>query len=116
LGAAYAFWFGAALEQDREQFVASGFPPDEDFGTPQDRWLENDFYGLLHWFYGDAGNIRNQHLSRLTPSKVARALETAGFAIVRMTEPEALNIVVVATKADHHDTDSAYGHDHSQSR
>jgi SAM-dependent methyltransferase len=98
LGAAYGFWFGAILEEDREAFVAAGFPADEDFGNPADRWLDRDFYALLHWFYGDVGNIRNQHLSRITPSALANSLAEAGFDVAKMTAPEAVNIAVVAVK------------------
>ena len=98
LGAAYAFWFGAILEQEREDFVAGGFPPDEDFGNPKDNWIERDFYGLMHWFYGDPGNVRNQHMNRMTPSVIVDALKEAGFLVVKTTRPEAINIAVVARK------------------
>lgn len=98
LGAAYGFWFGAILEEDREAFVTAGFPADEDFGNPADRWLDRDFYALLHWFHGDVGNIRNQHLNRITPSALANSLAEAGFDVVKMTAPEAVNIAVVAAR------------------
>jgi|GEM_PF-3290089 len=99
LGAAYAFWFGAVIEQERDEFVAGGFPADEDFGNPKDNWIERDLYGLMHWLYGDVGNVRNQHLNRITPSMLAGSLQQAGFTIVKMTRPEAINIAVVARKA-----------------
>lgn len=98
LGAAYAFWFGAILEAGHDDFVTLGFPEDEDFGNPEDTWMEKDFYGLLHWFYGDVGNIRNQHLNRLTPSGIENRLRQAGFSIAKMSDPEAINLVVVARK------------------
>ena len=98
LGASYAFWFDPILEDNREEFIALGFPPDEDFGNPLDAWLHKDFYGVLHWFYGDVGNIENQHLSRLTPTILRNFVEKAGFQILRMTKPESINLVLVALK------------------
>ena len=98
LGVSYGFWFGIELEQERERFVELGFPVDEDFGNPADRWVEKDFYGLLHWFYGDVGSIENQHLSRLTPTRLRQLVESAGFKITLMSAPEAANIVLVALK------------------
>lgn len=98
LGAAYAFWFEPILEGDREAFVTCGFPGDETFGDPRDGWLHKDLHGLLHWFYGEVGNPENEHLSRITPSWLQLQLETAGFHIKKMTQPETLNIVVIAGK------------------
>lgn len=100
LGVALGFWLGLVLEEDHREFVALGFPEDEDFGNPADRWVERDFFGLLHWLYGDMGNARNQHLTVITPSKIERSIVRAGFDILRMTRPEAANIVVVARKTD----------------
>ena len=98
LGASFGFWFEPVLEGDRNEFIALGYPPDESFGNPEDKWLHKDLFGLLHWFYGDMGNIENQHLNIITPSKLKRCLEVAGFEILKMTEPEALNITLVAKK------------------
>lgn len=98
LGSSYGFWFEPILEQDKSEFVACGFPADETFGDPADRWMHKDLFGLLHWFYGDMGNIRNQHLNIITPSKIKGAVEKAGFNILKMTNPEATNIVIVARK------------------
>jgi len=98
LGAAYAFWFEPIIEDQKDDFIRLGFPSDEDFGNPADRWLHKDLFGLIHWFYGDAGNICNQHLSRLTPSILHELLVAQGFSVLKMTKPEAINIVVVARK------------------
>ena len=98
LGASFGFWFEPVLEQNRNEFVALGYPHDENFGNPEDKWLHKDLFGLLHWFYGDIGNIENQHLNIITPSKLKRCLEMAGFKILKMTEPESLNIALVAKK------------------
>ena len=57
----------------------------------------------MHWFFGDAGNIENQHLTLVTPTKVRKALEKAGFEILRTADPEALNIVVVARRGEERD-------------
>lgn len=98
LGAAYGFWFEPIIESQKDEFIKLGFPVDEDFGNPADRWVHKDLFGLIHWFYGDAGNIANQHLSRLTPSMLHRLLVAQGFNVLKMTEPEAINIAVVARK------------------
>lgn len=98
LGAAYGFWFDPVIETQKDEFMKLGFPADEDFGNPADRWVHKDFYGLLHWFYGDAGNIANEHLSLLTPSMLHELLIAEGFHVLKMTEPEAINIAIVARK------------------
>lgn len=98
LGAAYGFWFEPVIENQREEFIKLGFPADEDFGNPNDRWVHKDLFGLIHWFYGDAGNISNQHLSQITPSMLRGMLVDQGFNVLKMAEPEAINIVVVARK------------------
>lgn len=98
LGAAYGFWFQPVIEDQQEAFVEAGFPADENFGNSADGWMHKDLYGLLHWFYGDMGNVVNQHLNRITPTKIRNSVESAGFQILRMTVPEAVNIVVVARK------------------
>ena len=98
LGAVYAFWFPPVHETERPAFVADGFPPEEDFGNPKDGWLHKDFYGTLHWLYGDMGNVENEHLVQLTPSSLAELIRAAGLEIVRASAPEAINLVVVARK------------------
>jgi len=98
LGVAYGFWFPPILEQERDEFVSLGFPQDENFGNPLDRWAYKDLFGLLHWFYGDMGNIENQHQNVITPSKLIAYLEEAGFKIIKISKPEALNLVVIASK------------------
>jgi len=99
LGVSYGFWFEPVLEQERNEFIACGFPADETFGDPADKWMHKDLFGLLHWFYGDVGNIRNQHLNIITPSKIKGSVERSGFNIIKMTDPEAINIVIVARKS-----------------
>ena len=98
LGVSFAFWFDPILEQDKEEFIKCGFPQDEDFENPDDRWGHKDIYAFSHWIYGDVGNIANQHLNIITPTKIKNYMRTAGFEIVKMSDPEALNIVVVAIK------------------
>lgn len=96
IGAAYAFWFNPIIESNREHFGQLGFPCDESFGDPADAWLHRDVFALMHWFYGDVGNVANQHLTQITPTKLRMWLEEAAFDILAITEPEALNIAVVA--------------------
>jgi hypothetical protein len=98
LGASYGFWFEPVLETDKEEFMRLGFPPDEVFCNKEDVWLHKDLFGLLHWFYGDVGNITNQHLNQITPTKLSNVLNSAGFTIVKITNPESLNIAVIAIK------------------
>jgi len=98
LGVAYGFWFEPVLEDDRDEFVELGFPSDEDFSNPEDVWAHKDIFAFLHWIYGDVGNLENQHLNRITPTKLQHTLEAVGFEIMKMTKPEALNLVVVARK------------------
>jgi len=98
LGAAYGFWFEPVIERDKEQFIALGFPGDEKLADPSDRWVHKDFFGLLHWFYGDMGNIENQHLNIITPTMIRTCVGRAGFTILKMADPEAVNIVLVARK------------------
>ena len=98
LGASFGFWFEPILEQKRNEFLALGYPSDENFGNPKDKWLHKDLFGLLHWFYGDMGNIENQHLNIITPSGIRQHVEDAGFHIVKMTDPEAVNIVLIAQR------------------
>jgi SAM-dependent methyltransferase len=98
LGVCYGFFFGEELEGDRAGFVAAGFPPDEDFANPRDRWYHGDVFALVHWILGETGRVDNQHLQLLTPTACRRLLEEHGFEILRMSEPEASNIVVVARR------------------
>ena len=98
LGVAYGFWFEPILENDKQGFINCGFPEDEHFENPDDRWGHKDIYAFFHWIYGDVGNIANQHMNIITPTKIKSYMKTAGFEIVKMNDPEALNIVIVATK------------------
>jgi SAM-dependent methyltransferase len=98
LGMAYGFWFEPILEEDREAFVAIGFPQEESFGDPADKWVHKDLFGLCHCFWGDVGNLENQHLNIITPSLLRERVESAGFRILRMTKPESLSTVVVGRK------------------
>jgi SAM-dependent methyltransferase len=98
LGAAYGFWFEPILEQKKMQFISLGFPADEKLADPADRWVHKDLFGLLHWFYGDMGNIENQHLNIITPTKMKTCVEQTGFNVIMMSDPEALNIVLIARK------------------
>jgi len=96
LGVSYGFWFTPVIEDDKEAFIKLGFPADEDFSNPEDTWAHKDLFGFLHWVYGDVGNIENQHLNFLTPSKLYLLLEENGFKVLRMTKPETVNLAVVA--------------------
>lgn len=99
LGAAFGFWFEPVVENDRSGFVALGFPADEDLSNPADVWGHRDLFGTMHWFYGDVGNPENQHLTVLTPSRLRRLVEEMDFEVLKMAEPEALNLVLVARAA-----------------
>lgn len=103
LGAAFAFWFPPVHEQGRAEFVALGYPEQEDFGGAADAWAHRDLFGTLHWFFGDAGNPANQHLSVVTPSRLRERVAGAGFRILKCTDPEALNIVLAAVKPGRRD-------------
>ena len=109
LGVVYAFFFDPVHETDREAFLSIGYPSDDDFANPQDAWLHKDFYGMLHWLYGDPGNIANQHLSQLTPSCLSQLVDTAGFALLRTSAPEAINLVIAARKPLQRSGSSAEG-------
>ena len=98
LGMAYGFWFEPFLEEGHDDFTAIGFPPEESFGDPADKWVHRDLYGLCHCFWGDMGNVENQHLSVITPSLLRECVESAGFRILKMTKPESLSIVIVGRK------------------
>ncbi|OGT07454.1 MAG: hypothetical protein A2103_04260 [Gammaproteobacteria bacterium GWF2_41_13] len=98
LGVCYGFLFEVVPEINKDEFLNLGFPADEDFYNPLDKWYHKNFYGFLHWVYGDAGNIENQHLNIFTPSKIQKAITLAGFNVVKMSEPESSNIIVIARK------------------
>jgi len=98
LGAAYGFWFTPILECNRNEYLALGFPEEEDFTNPADTWMHRDVFGVLQWFFGDVGNPANQHLTLTTPTTVTNLLHDAGFDVLRISEPEAVNLVVVASK------------------
>ncbi|MBF0485474.1 MAG: methyltransferase domain-containing protein [Candidatus Omnitrophica bacterium] len=98
LGVCYGFWFEVVPEVKKERFLSLGFPEDEDFYNPQDGWYHKNFYGFLHWVYGDVGNIANQHLNIFTPSVMRAAVQTAGFDVVEMSDPESSNLIVLARK------------------
>lgn len=99
LGVAYGFWFEPVLEQGKDEFVKCGFPEDEDFSNPADVWGHKDIYAFAHWIHGDVGNPANQHLNMLTPTKIRNYLESCGFTVIKMSAPEALNLVVIASKS-----------------
>jgi hypothetical protein len=96
LGAAYGFWLDPVVETDREAFIALGFPPDEDFGNLADGWMHHDLYGLLHWLYGDMGHPYLQHARTVTPTGLRDSIESAGFTVLKMSAPEAVNTVAVS--------------------
>jgi hypothetical protein len=98
LGVCYGFFFGEVLETDRAEFVAAGFPADEAFADPRDRWYRGDLFALMHWLFGEPGRVENQHLQLLTPTSCKERLEEHGFEVLKMTCPEASNIAVVARK------------------
>lgn len=98
LGVAFGFWFEPVIEGDRRKFLEAGFPEDEDFGNPKDTWFHKDFYGFMHWIYGDAGNVENQHLTIITPTKLTSWIRSSGFELLAKSAPEAANIVIVAKK------------------
>lgn len=98
LGASYGFFFGHVPEDDREGFVELGFPEDEDFQNPKDDWYVGDLYGLFHWFYAFPGFVENQHLNRFTPTLMQRTLEAKGYELLKMSRPEAAQLVVIARK------------------
>jgi len=98
LGACYGFWCEPVIETGKQEFIDLGFPADENFENLEDKWMHEDLYGLLHWLYADVGNPENQHLTLVTPTKLSKWLDATGFRLLKMTEPEAVNIVVVAIK------------------
>ena len=98
LGVSYGFWFGQVPEEDGEEFIKAGYPSDAFFYDPRDGWYHKDLFALIHWWYADAGNIKNKHLTLFTPTKVKDILLKTGFEIVCITKPETSQIIVVAKK------------------
>lgn len=96
LGVSYGFFHGAVSESDHEEFVKLGFPADEEFANPLDNWYEEDLYAYVHWVWGDVGNPANQHLAYWTPSAMKNVLKGSGFEVLKMSDPECSNLVVVA--------------------
>ena len=98
LGVSHGFFFGQVPETGHKQFIESGYPEDEEFHNPEDGWYHKDLWGAYHWWHAFTGNIENRHLNLLTPTKLRKAVEQAGFRILLMTEPETSNLVLVAEK------------------
>jgi SAM-dependent methyltransferase len=96
LGASYGFWFPVEPEGDREQFLKIGYPADEYFHDPAAGWYHHDLLGLIHYFYADLGSVDNQHFNIITPTKLRTAVESSGLTVLKMGNPEATNIVMVA--------------------
>lgn len=98
LGVCYGFFFGAVPEERHEDFLRLGYPADEEFHNPADNWYHKDLWGLFHWLWAYPGNSENSHLSQFTPSLMKKTLAAGGFEILKMTNPETSNIIVVAKK------------------
>ncbi|MCO6499337.1 MAG: hypothetical protein J5I47_03050 [Vicingus serpentipes] len=98
LGVAYGFFFGQEAEREHEAFLKLGYPKEEDFYNPADGWYYQDLWALYHWFYAFTGNIENEHLNQITPTKLKDTVEKTGFTVLKMTIPEASNIVLMAKK------------------
>lgn len=96
LGVSYGFFFEVTPEKDHQAFLDLGYPQEEDFCNPLDGWYHKDLYGFYHWIYAFTGNRENEHLNILTPTKLKTTVEKAGFQILRMTEPETSNLVIIA--------------------
>jgi SAM-dependent methyltransferase len=98
LGVSYGFFFEVAGEKNHDEFLALGYPPEEDFYNPLDGWYHKDLYGFYHWINAYTGNRENEHLNIITPTKLKKTVKNAGFQILKMTDPETSNIVVMAGK------------------
>lgn len=96
LGVSFGFFFGQQAEKEHEKFLKLGYPEEEDFYNKDDGWYHKDLWGLYHWFYAYSGNVENQHLNIITPTKIKETINEAGFKILAQTAPETSNIVVVA--------------------
>lgn len=100
LGVSYGFFHGMEAESEYTEFLSLGYPKEEEFYNPMDEWYCRDLYAFFHWVWGDVGNIANQHPNQFTPTKMKNSLESAGFRILKMTEPETSNLVLVACRED----------------
>ena len=98
LGVAYGFFFGPIAERDHDEFLKLGFPAAEDFYNKDDGWYYQDLWALYHWFFAFTGNVENEHLNQLTPTLLKDTVENAGFTVLKMSIPEASNIVLMAKK------------------
>lgn len=98
LGVCYGFFFEVTEEKGHQEFLALGYPAEEDFFNPLDGWYHKDLYGFYHWINAYTGNRENEHLNRITPTKLKTTVEKAGFRILKMTDPETSNIVLIAKK------------------
>ncbi len=98
LGVTYGFFFGAVAEKNHGEFIELGFPEDEDFYLEHDGWYYQDLWALYHWLHAYTGNMENQHLNLLTPTKLKVAVAEAGFSILKTANPEASNLVIMAKK------------------
>ena len=96
LGVSYGFFFEVQQEKDHEEFLKLGFPKEEEFCNPLDGWYHQDLYGFYHWINAFTGNRENEHLNIITPTKIKRTVEQAGFRVLKMTDPETSNIVLIA--------------------
>ncbi len=98
LGVSYGFFFGHVPEDDRVGFLELGFPEKEDFQNPKDDWYVGDLYGFYHWANAYTGFEENQHFNRFTPSSMKGSLEENGLTPLKMSRPEAAQLVVIAQK------------------
>ena len=96
LGVCFGFFIDDKIEADREAFLSLGYPEDETFSNSNDYWFHKNLYGLFHWLWAQPGNIQNQHLNLITPSKVQSAIESSGFKILLSAPPESPNIIILA--------------------
>ena len=101
LGVSYGFFMGQVPEEGHDNFIKLGFPEDEDFFNPKDGWYYKDLWALYHWLYAFTGDIENQHFNLLTPTKLRKTVEQAGFKILAMTNPETSNLVIMAKMMNH---------------
>lgn len=96
LGVCYGFFFGAVSETGHDDFLQRGYPADEEFYNPEDGWYHKDLWGLFHWLWAYPGNAGNSHLAQYTPTEMKEKLTEGGFEIIKMSNPETSNIVVIA--------------------
>ena len=98
LGVSYGFFFEVVGEKGHDEFLALGYPKEEDFYNPLDGWYHKDLYGFYHWINAYTGNRENEHLNSITPTKLKTTVQNAGFNILKMTDPETSNIILIAKK------------------